>query len=145
MADFYSREMTGVIDGTVSPPKKADARKVGRKMRSIQATFDLASQAAGSFLVIGRRPAGSAFCGVDFETDTSLGSTTVAVGSRSAPARDKAAAVFTATETPTPFGLVASKAADPITADEIVGITTAAASLPASGILIVEYFYATNN
>ncbi len=144
MATFYSREMTGVIDGTVNPAKKADGRVVGAKERFIRATFDMASQPSGSFLAIGRRPAGSAFLGLTLNTDTSLGSATVSAGSVASPARDKAAATLTATDTPTGFAKASSIAAAPITADEIIGLTTGGAALPSSGILTVIYRYSTS-
>jgi hypothetical protein len=145
MATYYSRETTGAQDGTVHPPKKLDFRVMGAKVRRIRATFDMAAQVAGSFLQIGVRPQGSAFAGLRLTTDTSLGAATVSAGSVASPARDKAAAVFTAVDTPTDFAKTASLAADPLTADEIVGLTTAAAALPASGILVAEYYYTTAN
>lgn len=141
MASFYSRETTGVLDGTLNPASRADGRVYQSKVRRIRATFDLASQVAASFLVIGTRPKGSSFVGVQLTTDTSLGSTTVSCGTAGSTARDKALAALTATDTPTMYGKVSSKVADPIAADEIVGLTTAAATLPASGILTVDYFY----
>lgn len=141
MADFYSRENTGALDGTLNPAKKMDGRRVGGKMRRILATFDMASQASGSFLVIGRRPQGSVFAGLRLTTDTSLGTATVSAGTAASAARDKAAATFTATDTPTTYGKASAFAADALTADEIVGLTTGTAALPSSGILIAEYFY----
>jgi hypothetical protein len=58
----------------------------------------------------------------------------VAIGIAGTTGKYRAAAVFTATDTPTLFGVTSGLLA-PLTAEEIVIITIAAASLPASGNL----------
>lgn len=140
MADFYSNETTGALDGT-SPPSQMDGRIMGSKLRRIRATFTMASQASGSTLILGKRPAGSAFATVRMTVSDSTGSATIAVGVAGSTARDKAAAALTNTDTPTTYGKASALAAAPLTADETIIATTGGAALPSSGTLVFEYFY----
>ncbi|MGL5363061.1 MAG: hypothetical protein ACRDBH_09285, partial [Bosea sp. (in: a-proteobacteria)] len=66
----------------------------------------------------------------------SLGSSTIAVGTAASAAKYKAAAVLTATETPTAYGKGAALAEDALTVDTEILLTVAAAALPASGNLV---------
>jgi len=73
----------------------------------------------------------------------SLGSSTVAVGITGTTGKYRAGAVFTAVDTPTMFGPAAQiGAVDPaLTAEESVFVTIGAASLPASGTLVIDLFF----
>lgn len=142
MARKYTAQSAGVLDG-VAMPGRADGRVVNAKMFRILGVLDMAATQVnnGDFIVLARRPAGSAFAGLRVTSDTSLGSSTISAGTEAAPARDKAAAVFTATETPTHYGKVSALAAAPITDEEIVGITVGGANMPSTGTVVFEYFY----
>lgn len=146
MAKGYSKELVGVRDGTVVPANKANSSYYRARVRTIRAVFDLSqsnvARNSGDTNVIGVIPRGNRFKSLTGATDTSLGSSTVAVGYGSTPAAIKAAATFTATETPTSFGLVAARSADVFTADTEIFFTVGAATLPSSGLLVFEMEYA---
>lgn len=143
MAQGYSAEMTGVLDGTVLPASKADGRIINAKTRLFQATFDLSlatvKKASGDTNVCFRIPAGyKPTLGWLLASATMGATATIAVGNSTTAGKYRTAAIFTAVDTPTLF--MNSSAGDdvPLTADEEVLITIAAASLPSSGILQVN-------
>ena len=70
----------------------------------------------------------------------SLGCSTVAIGIAGTTGKYRAAATFTATNTPTLFGVTAGTGSG-IATDEVVFLTIAAATLPSSGTLRVTVFY----
>jgi len=129
------------LDPAATPPyAKAHGAKSRAKMRSTIEVLTLASQSVTGGLnwIIGKLPVGATFSHVTLDTDTSLGSTTVAVGISGSTAKYKAAATFTATDTPTSYGKASGKAQAPLTAEETVLVTFAAADLPSSGTLVAE-------
>ena len=134
MTKTYSNELqqalinTSVIDG---------------KTKAYQATIDLASQASGSEIVVAKARQGEKFVAGIITSDTSLATATVKIGTKDDDDKYKAAAVFTATNTPTLFGNAAAMAA--LEADEEIMITTGTAALPASGTLKVSMLFAVNN
>lgn len=134
MAKTYCNELqqalvnTSVIDG---------------KTKAYQATIDLASQASGSEIVVAKARQGEKFVAGIITSDTSLATATVKIGTKDDDDKYKAAAVFTATNTPTLFGNAAAMAA--LAADEEIMITTGTAALPASGTLKVSMIFAVNN
>jgi hypothetical protein len=145
MAQGYSAEMVGVLDGTLNPAGKADGRAINAKSRAFVATFDLSlaavKKASGDTNVCFRVPVGYKFLyGIINASATMGASSTIAIGNSTTAAKYRAAAVFTAAA-PTLFGL--STAADdaPLSADEDVIFTIGAADLPSSGILIVTMFF----
>ena len=73
-------------------------------------------------------------------TDTSLGTSTVAIGIAGTPGKYRTAAVFTAANTPTLFGNAAA-IGEPLAADEEVIITIATANLPGAGTLRVQLVF----
>ena len=157
MTLYYSTQMatiTGNVSGAIQSllqPSQAGGRK-----RTFVANITLASQVAGSTFAIARLPVGAAIMGINLMTDTSLGSTTLAIGDAKSgnSALYAAAATLTATDTPTSVGKTATRglpivsgydsATGALSAGNIyedVIITTAAATLPASGNLVVELDY----
>lgn len=145
MAKGYSKELVGVRDGSVVPGLKSDGRVVHSRHRVVRATFDLSqssvARASGDTNVIGVIPKGHRFAGVRITSSVTLGSSTIAIGTAAAAAAYKAAGTFTAADTPTSFGLAAALAADPSDNDTEVLLTVGAATLPSSGILVVDLFY----
>lgn len=128
---------------------------VGGRVRRFRSVITLASQAQAAYSLF-RVPPGHVFAYGVITTDTSLGSSTAAIGTAGSSAKYKAAAVFTATDTPTLFGKAAAIGAAAATsstvgsspkgtgADEDVILTVGAASLPSSGTLVIDmYFSAT--
>lgn len=145
MAEGVSAEFTGVLDGSLLPAAKADGRSINAKVRAFVATLDLSlaavKKASGDTNVCFRVPRGYRFLYGLLNASATMGATaTIAIGVSGTPAKFRAAAIFTAAA-PTLFGV--STAADdaPLSADEDVIITIAAADLPASGVLVVQMFY----
>jgi hypothetical protein len=123
------------------PTTALSATVVGGRLRRYRSRINLASQPTTDDVLLARVPAGSTFAYGVLTTDTSLGSSTIAVGPLGATGKYRAAAVFTATNTPTMFGVVTNATATTLTADEDVLMTIAAAALPASGILVVDLYF----
>jgi hypothetical protein len=138
MADLFSIETAGAFS---RPVVKPSAPAYGARRRRYRATITLASQATTDNIYLGRFPAGSV-PEVGFITSTvSLGAAVIAIGTSKVHGSNgqyRAAAVFTAVETPTPFGLSAALAGAALSADTDVYLTIATAALPASGTLVVD-------
>jgi len=143
MTDRYAVEQVGVVDGTLVPPKKLDGALVGAKRRSIRATKQVVADAAGDRVYLGRLPQGATLKDVKFNTDTSLGTSTMAIGTTATPAKYVAATTFTTPlNVPTAIGPKASAWDDaPLTADEDVWATFAVAALPGAAIMGWELVY----
>lgn len=128
-----------------TPPLQPSAKAYGARLHRYRATVTLASQAAGEVQLM-RIPPGRVFAFGVLNTDTSLGSSTVAIGITGTTGKYRAAAVFTATSTPTMFGVnaaVADAGHTDGTVDAPVDVfaTVASASLPASGTLVVDMYF----
>lgn len=128
MATYYARQFVGVEDGTVNPPLQADGRLVGHRKHGIVAS-KVAAQAwaAGDKIYIGKVRQGESLREIRVTTDTTLGTTTIAVGTLTTPAKYVAARTFTTPlDAPTAIGPLASIADDdPLTADEDIYVTLA--------------------
>lgn len=138
MAETYSIELAARDD---SPAGKALPGLHGGRVKCYRASITLASQAAADTIVLAEVPPGLVFSHGIICTDTSLGSSTVSIGTSASAAKYRAAAVFTATETPTLFGKAAAMNDDLLSAEETVIATVAAATMPASGNLVIDLFY----
>jgi hypothetical protein len=151
MPTYYSREMRAVADNPRNIPGN---EALGGRLRLFRATIaldapDLTSTTAGASItasdpvVLARVPAGYRFSHGRTTTSVSLGTSTIAIGIAGATGKYRAAAVFTATDTPTNFGAAAAIAAGPLAADEEIIMTTAVATLPttAGGRLIVDLYF----
>lgn len=110
------------------------------EVRWFNERVNLATQTTSDTIEVAKLPIGARVCYGVLTTDTSLGSATVAIGITGTTGKYRAAATFTATNTPTLFGVVAGQG-EALTAEEVVFITIATASLPSSGILRVMLFY----
>ena len=148
MAAYLSTELGGSANQTSAPTGyKPRATVYQARLKRLRATFTYASQTTSDTLVVGNLPAGATFAYGVLTADTSSGSTTLAIGIAGTTAKYKAAAAFTATDTPTLFGKAAVVgAADPaLAAEEQVIVTLAAATAPASGTLVVDLYYSMPN
>lgn len=140
MATFYPLELIGISDVSV-PTRKLDGRVDMAGLRRRRRTITLASQASGDVCAIVHIPEGAAFAFAVGNTDTSLGTATIAIGVAGTPAKYKAAATFTATDTPTMWGKAAAQALTPNgNAPEAVILTIGAAAFPASGTLVIDIY-----
>lgn len=143
MAQTFSNELSG---SSSTPVVKASATAAyGARLRRYRASIVLASQVfgAGNEVVLAKVPAGLTFAYGVIATDTTLGTSTVAVGVSGTAAKYKAAAVFTAIDTPTLFGTTAQIEQASLTAEEVILLTVAVANLPASGNLVVDLYFST--
>lgn len=126
---------------------------VGGRLRRFRSNVTLASQTAGTVDLGLRIPPGMVFAYGVITTDTSLGSSTVAIGISGSTAKYKAAAVFTSTNAPTLFGVQAAIGASAETSSEVgssplgdgtnedIIMTVAAATLPSSGNLTIDLYF----
>lgn len=150
MAQYLSNELAGTTTGTSTSAGvgyKPKASVYGARLKRLRATVTLASQATTDTLLLGYLPTGSVFAYGVLTTDTSLGSSTLAIGTSAAAAAFRAAGTFTSTDTPTLFGKAAQVAGSDsgVSADTAVIGTIAAAALPSSGTLVVDLYYSAPN
>lgn len=150
MATYLSNELAGTSTGTSTAAGvgyKPKASVYGGRLKRMRATVTLASQTTSDTLSLGFLPAGAVFAYGVINTDTSLGSSTLAIGTAASAAAYRAAGTFTSTDTPTLFGKAAAEAgsdAGASTETQVIG-TIAAANLPSSGTLVVDIFYSNAN
>lgn len=138
MADLFSVETTGYLS---KPMTKPSAPAYGARRRRYRATVLLATQTTSDNIYLGRIPAGSVLEVSHITSSVSLGSAVVAIGTNKVHASNgqyRAAAVFTAVDTPTPFMPAAILSAAALSGDVDVYLTIATASLPASGTLVID-------
>lgn len=142
MSAFLSTELGKTANQTVAPVGyKPDATHTGGRIRSVRASFTLASQATTDTLVFGKLPAGCTFSHGIITTDTSLGTSTLAIGIAGTAAKYRAAATLTAVDTPAVFGPAAAILEAASTVDRQIVGTIGVAALPAAGNLVAEFFY----
>lgn len=143
MATLYSAEMTGVDSNPMTKPAAPNGYFAREKR--FRATIPLASQATTDTVVLADIPAGMVFAGGYLTTDTSLGTATIAVGISGTTAKYKAAATFTATDTPTAFGMASAISMSPLAASERIILTIGTAALPSSGTLVIDLYFSSPN
>lgn len=81
MAVQYPKQLVGVSDGTLVPPKSADGREIGAgKRTSIFSKVPGTTWAVNDTVPLGIKPAGHKVTSIRLATGTSLGTTTIDVG-----------------------------------------------------------------
>lgn len=150
MTVYYANEQAQRAD---VPPRLPGNEGVGGRSRWYRATIPLDapkinSTATGApwgvttsdTVVLFTRPPGMRFCRGFVTSSVSLGTSTIAIGVSGTPAKYKAAATFTAVDTPTAFGVATQMAAAATAASEDVILTVAAAALPttAGAVLVID-------
>lgn len=148
MSAFLSTELGGSANQTAAPTGyKPRATVYGARLKRMRATITLAAQATTDTLVLANLPAGATFAYGVLNSTVSLSTSTLAIGIAGTTGKYRAAATFTATDTPTMFGTAAQAgAADPaLSAEEQVIGTIAVAALPGSGTLVVDLYYSMPN
>lgn len=139
MAETYAPEVAGL--GTI-PTTPANGGVQGGRVRRFRGTIEYNGQASGDTIVLANVPPGFTFShGVLTASATAGASATIAIGNATTAAKYRAAATFTAANTPTFFGVVAATVADPSTAEEVVIATIGAAALPNSANYCVVDLY----
>jgi hypothetical protein len=139
MAQTFSNELAPTQTSPAGVPSATQG--YGARIHRYRASITLAAQASADTVVLANIPAGQCFVRGDVTSSVSLGTATVAVGNATTPAKYKAAAVFTAVDTPTPFGGAVAIAAQPSTAQEQVILTVGTAALPGAGTLVVDLYF----
>lgn len=130
MTDTYALQQVGVVDGTVNPPVKADGRQVNARNRIHICSKHAVDLAAGDRMFLCRKPAGQKITNIRVCTDTSFGSSTIAIGVTGTSGKYVAARTFTTpTDAPTSIGPKASTLDDDPGAEEDIWLTVAAATL----------------
>jgi hypothetical protein len=143
MTQTYSAETAGV--DSLPVVKAAANQGYEAHLIRFRATVALASQAIGDTVVLADIPTGYVFAGGELTSSVSLSTSTVAVGAAGATGKYRAAAAFTAVDTPTPFGVTAQMAGAASSAPERVILTVAALALPAAGTLVVDLYFSHPN
>lgn len=153
MPAYLSAELSGTngaagsVLTTAPSGYKPRATVQGAVLKRLRGTFTLSATAVttSDTLVIGNLPAGATFAyGVLTASASMSGSSqTLAIGTTGATGKYRAAATFTAVDTPTLFGPASQVGvADPgLSAEEQVFITIGTASLPTSGTLVADIYY----
>lgn len=146
MAIFYPVESAGVRDGSV-PISRGDGRVVDAKLKRLRATITQANQVAGTDQVeIGVLPAGASFH--ECHVNGAVVSATAALAVGTSPVHGsngqfRPAAVVAAANVKERTSPIAAVTAAPFTVQTPVWLTWALANLSASGQLVVEIFYST--
>lgn len=138
MANTYSTELQPTQQ--VPAQRTTSVNGYDARVRRYRASVTLASQASADTITLANIPAGYVFAGGEITTDTSLGSSTLAIGVSGTTGYFKAAATFTSTNTPTPFGTAAALAEVAPAARTVIA-TVGAAALPASGQLVIDLYF----
>lgn len=142
MAQGFAAEQVGVLDGTKNPASQADGRVVGGRLQVYQATFDLSlaavAKTSGDTNVCFQIPADCKPFAIMLLASATMGATaTIAIGNSTTAGKYRAAAIFTAVDTPTWYFLSSAGDDAPLSSPETVLMTIAAANLPGAGIFQV--------
>lgn len=142
MADLYALEFVGGPDGTLQPPKKLDGRLVSAKKRRTRAVKPAIALAVGDRLYLGKLPQGGVLNLISGNADTSLGTTTLSVGTTANPTKYVNGKTLTATDAPSAIGPKASAGVlQPVAADEDIWLTVGTAGIPAGVVLSFSWEY----
>lgn len=152
MTAYYANEQ---INRAATIPVPVGNEALGGRLRTYRATIPLDAPkltptSAGSGITtsdtvsLAKIPPGMRFMFGVVTSSVSLSTSTIAVGTSASTGKYRAAAVFTATDTPTLFGTAASVSASAYTAEEEVILTTATANLPttAGAVLVIDLVFA---
>jgi hypothetical protein len=140
MATLYAASATNVFN--TNPPVKVSPARHGGRVRVLSDVITLATQTTSDTIVLfgGRLPIGAQVLYGVITSTVTLSTSTVAIGITGDTGKYRAAATFTAVNTPTTFGVTGAQLT-PTTTEEQIFITIGTASLPASGTVTVQLFY----
>lgn len=141
MADLLSTQLTGYLSNQATRP---GGNEYGGRTRRYRATITLAAQATADNIALAKIPAGSIFAYGVITASVSLGTSVAAIGTSKVHGTNgqlRAAAAFTAVDTPTLFGLASAASQAALSADTWIYLTLATAALPGAGTLVVDLYY----
>lgn len=151
MATFYSSETRQKGDNPARPVGNAALNQRERVFRAtipldvppLNASSNGTVIASGDIVSLYRIPAGTRFISGRLCSSVSLGTSTIAIGIAGNTGKYRAAAVFTAVDTPTTFATALSMAAGELQADEEIIMTVSTANLPntAGARLVVDMIF----
>lgn len=138
--DLFPTTFVGVRDGTVFPPNRSDGRLVGAKASKIVAPKVVAQAVAiGDQLFLGSLAPGESLRNISINTDTALGTTTIAIGTKAATGKYRAAAAYAgANDVPVNIGPRANVAGAIVSVPEDIWATFAVAGIGAGVNLVFE-------
>lgn len=144
MTQWFSQELTGFLS---LPVVKPTAVQYSANLVAYEASIVLQSQLVADTILYGVIPAGSVFQFGLLNTDTSLGTSTIALGIAGTTGKYHAAGTLTGVATDvffnTPVAAFVNGAA--LTAQENDIVTVAVATLPASGNLVIRAYWGQSN
>ncbi len=141
MADLYASTFVGVKDGTKSPPDRADGRLVFAKRSTVVAPKVAAQAVAiGDQMYIGTVRQNESVREIRVNTDTSLGATTISIGTKANTTKYVNGATITAPlNVPVILGpRTAPASAAPLTADEDLWATFGVAAIAGAVVMLFE-------
>lgn len=139
MATTYATPYNGMASQPFQLPTAEQGHGAKRLVKRCLVT--MASQASGDIIKLGTYPKGCIPCGGEITVDTSTSSATVAIGNGTSSTKYKAAAAVTTTDVPQRFGKAAALVIVPLANEEEVLATIGSASMPSSGLMVVDLFY----
>lgn len=105
-APRFPKQLVGVTDGTLNPPRLADGREVGASARTfIYSKVPGTLWSTTNTFRLGRKPANHKITSIRVSTDTSLGTSTLDVGILGTPKKYVDAATLTVTNRLTEIGV----------------------------------------
>ena len=141
MATYLSNELAGTTDGkTLSPVLGTRQRGnvVNGRVKRFRATITLNGQVAGDLLQLFTLPIGASFVLGSTVNSVSLGAATLGIGPIGAATKYRGqSAGMTNVDTPVFFGSSGAGSSE-LVAEEVVYATVGAATLPASGTLVID-------
>lgn len=138
MTQRYVNGLVGVLDGTRNPADLADPKFFGARIHTIIARYLTVGDAIGDTIVIGKLPKGAVPIIESENTDTTLGTSTLAIGSTTSAAKYRAAHTLTGVDTPS-GGMKAAAQGVELAAAETLIATVAVAALPVGANVIFEF------
>jgi hypothetical protein len=138
MPTQYGQQMNKLVN---LPHDLPDPGFVHGSVKCFNEEIALASQPTTDVIAVARLPKGAIPLYGVLVTDTSLGTSNIAIGIVGTTGKYRAAGTFTTINAPTLFG-VGAAVGEQLQAEEDVIITITTAALPASGTLRVQFFYA---
>lgn len=136
LIEFYAGHQTQSVQSMLRGRQEEETLAINQLQQEWGGSYDTSDT-----IVLAYPTVGETFLYGVLTADTSLGSSQVSIGITGTTAKYKALGTFTATDTPTFFGKAAAQAAK-LSADETVFMTIGSASLPSSGTLIVDLYFA---
>lgn len=105
-APRFPKQLVGVTDGTLNPPRAADGREVGGRTRQfVYSKVPGTVWATTNTFRLGRKPMGHKITSIRVSTDTTLGTSTLDVGILGTPKKYVDAATLTVVNRATEIGV----------------------------------------